>query len=80
MLWTSFLLLGLAQLCTSNVLTKRWDDVAEKHSWVETPRGWQLKGPAPSKHIFQLKIGLRQHGMEDLIANLMEISDPTHSR
>jgi tripeptidyl-peptidase-1 len=80
MLWTSFLLLGLAQLCTSEVLTKRWDDVAEKHSWVETPRGWQLKGPASSKHIFQLKIGLKQHGLEDLVANLMEISDPAHSR
>ena len=80
MLWTSFLLLGLVQLCTSEVLTKRWNDVTEKHSWVETPRGWRLKGPAPLNHIFQLKIGLKQHGFEDLVANLMEISDPAHSR
>ncbi|KAF8903511.1 peptidase S8/S53 domain-containing protein [Gymnopilus junonius] len=40
------------------------------------PRGWQMKGPAPSNHIFELRIGLKQDGMDKLIENLMEISDP----
>ncbi|KAF8903507.1 peptidase S8/S53 domain-containing protein [Gymnopilus junonius] len=80
MLWSSIILLVAAQLCASTVLSRRWNDLAEKHSWVETPRGWQVKGPAPSNHIFELRIGLKQDGMDKLIENLMEISDPTHAR
>ncbi|PPQ94446.1 hypothetical protein CVT25_002537 [Psilocybe cyanescens] len=80
MLWSSILLLGVAQLATSKVLSRRWDDVAEKHSWVEIPNGWQLKESAAPNVIFDLKLGLKQHGMDDLIANLMETSDPAHSR
>jgi tripeptidyl-peptidase-1 len=80
MLWSSILLLVAAQLCTSRILSRRWDDVAEKHAWVDIPRGWQLKAPAPANHHFELRIGLNQQGIDELIANLMEISDPTHSR
>ncbi|KAF8903506.1 peptidase S8/S53 domain-containing protein [Gymnopilus junonius] len=80
MLWSSVLLLGAAQLCASSVLSRRWNDLAEKHSWVDIPRGWQIKGPAPPNHIFELRIGLKQNGMDKLIENLMEISDPTHAR
>ncbi|KAF4610501.1 hypothetical protein D9613_006689 [Agrocybe pediades] len=80
MLWSSILLLGVAQLCASKVLSRRWEDVAEKHSWVEIPKGWQHKAPAPADHLFDMRIGMKQHGIEELIENLMEISDPTHHR
>lgn len=80
MLWRSIILLGIAQLAASNGLTRRWDNVAEKHSWLDIPRGWQQKAPAASDLVFDLKLGLKQLGMDDLISNLMEISDPTHSR
>ncbi|KAF9564221.1 subtilisin-like protein [Agrocybe pediades] len=80
MLWSSILLLGVAQLCASKVLSRRWENVAEKHSWVEIPKGWQHKAPAPAGHLFDMRIGMKQHGIEELIENLMEISDPTHHR
>ena len=80
MLWSSILLLGVAQLCASKVLSRRWDNVAEKHSWVEIPKGWQHKEHASPNHIFDMRIGLKQHGIEELIENLMEISEPTHPR
>lgn len=80
MLWSSFLVLGLAQLAMSNPLVKRWDDFAEKHAWVEVPRGWEHKGAAPADHVFDMRIGLKQDGINDLIDNLMEISDPFHAR
>ncbi|KDR68017.1 hypothetical protein GALMADRAFT_272863 [Galerina marginata CBS 339.88] len=80
MLWSSILYLGFVQLCASRALSRRWDDLAEKHSWVEIPQGWQLKAAAPADHLFELRIGLKQHGIEELIENLMEISDPTHLR
>jgi len=79
MLWSSVLILGLAQLSTSKIL-RRWNDVAEKHSWVEVPNGWEYKAPAAADHLFELRIGMKQSGMDELIANLMEISDPSHSR
>lgn len=78
--WTSFLALGLAQLAMAKPLVKRWDDVAEKHSWADIPRGWEHKAVAPADYMFEMRIGLKQDGINDLIANLMETSDPVHSR
>ncbi|TFK39451.1 peptidase S8/S53 domain-containing protein [Crucibulum laeve] len=80
MLWSSALVIGLLQLCAAKPLTKRWDDLAEKHSWVEIPKGWELHSEAPSDHIFELRIGLKQDKIDDLIATLMETSDPFHER
>ncbi|KAF8159850.1 peptidase S8/S53 domain-containing protein [Crassisporium funariophilum] len=80
MLWSSYLVLGLVQLCASKALLKRWDDISEKHSWAEIPRGWAYRAPAPANHLFELRIGLKQNGIDALIENLMEISDPNHAR
>lgn len=74
------ILIGLAHLAFAKPLLRRWDDVAEKHAWVEIPRGWEYHSPAPADHKFDLRIGLKQDKIDDLIANLMEISDPMHSR
>jgi len=82
MLWYSALLgaqLALA-VSTGKVLSRRWEDTAQKHSWNEIPRGWQLLAPAPPGYPLNLKIGLKQHGIEQLVENLLEISDPTHTR
>jgi len=80
MLWSSLLVLGLVQLSTSKASSKRWDNLAVKHSWAQTPHGWDHKAPAPSNYVFELRIGLKQNRIDDLIDNLMEISDPTNAR
>ena len=80
MLWPSLLILGLVQLSTSKALLKRWDDLAVKHSWAEIPNGWEYRAPAPSNFLFELQIGLKQNRIDELIDNLMKISDPTNAR
>jgi tripeptidyl-peptidase I len=80
MLWSSLLVLGLIQLCTSKTLLKRWDNLALKHAWPEIPYGWERTASAPSNYLLELRIGLRQNRIDDLIDNLMEISDPTNPR
>jgi tripeptidyl-peptidase-1 len=80
MLLVSLLVFGLVQLGISKTILKRWDNVAPKHSWSEIPRGWEYKAPASSNYVFELRIGLKQNKINDLIDNLMEISDPTHPR
>jgi len=72
--------LGLAQLTASTNLLKRWDNLAEKHAWVDIPKGWSYKATPPADYVFNLKIALKQHRFNELIDNLMEISDPTHIR
>lgn len=80
MFWRPAFVLLLAQLVTASPLARRWDDFAEKHAWVEVPRGWEMVSEAPSDHTFDLRIGVKSSGMEQLIENLMQTSDPTHSR
>lgn len=82
MLWSSGFLLvfGLAQLVTSKTLLKRWDNHVVKHAWSEIPRGWEHLASAPSNYVLELRIGLKQNRINDLIDNLMEISDPKNPR
>lgn len=80
MLWSIFFTLSLGRLCASTPLVKRWDDLVEKHSWSEVPRGWQSLGPAPSDHTLDLRIALRQDRFDELVAALFEVSDPSHER
>ena len=79
MLWSFLLTFGLVQLGTSKTL-QRWDNLALKHAWPEVPHGWEQIAPAPFNHVLQLRIGLRQNRINDLIDNLMEISDPASPR
>lgn len=80
MLWGLLVLLGVAQMGASKALSRNWANVAEMHSWIDIPRGWEQKAPAPSNLVLDLKLGLKQPGMDDLISNLMEISDPSSAR
>lgn len=80
MIWSTVLVLGLAQLSIAKPLAKRWDDFSVKHSWSEIPRGWELHGPAPADHTMDMRIGLKQDKLEELIATLYEVSDPAHEK
>ena len=80
MFWSSLLVLGLVQLGISKALPKRWDDLALKHSWSNIPQGWEHKAVAPSNYVLELRVGLKQNRIDELIDNLMEISDPKSSR
>jgi len=80
MLWRFGSVLLLAHLMTATPLVRRWNDFTEKHSWIQIPKGWELFSEAPSDYTFDLRIGLKQNGMEKLIENLMETSDPSHVR
>jgi len=72
------LLIG-ATLC--NPLHKRWDDFKVKHAWVDgVPKGWEAVGPAPLEQRLTVRIGLKQDGIDDLIAHLYAVSDPSHHR
>ncbi|KAF8074710.1 peptidase S8/S53 domain-containing protein [Lyophyllum atratum] len=80
MIWSIALVLSLASLGATKPLSRRWGDVAEKHSWVEIPRGWEYHSSAPPDHTFEMRVALKQHRIDELIANLMETSDPTHPK
>ena len=80
MLWSTALVLGIAQLAIAKPLVKRWNDFFVKHEWAEIPNGWQLHGPAPAEHKMDLRIGLKQDKMDELITALYEVSDPSHER
>lgn len=87
MWWSSAVVLGLLHSFPVFVdskplesINRRWDDLVEKHSWVDVPQGWSFETFAPQDYIFDLRIGLKPTGMDQLIADLMEISDPSHDR
>ncbi|KAG6830402.1 hypothetical protein H0H92_000898 [Tricholoma furcatifolium] len=79
MIWHAALVLGLAQFGAAT-LSKRWNDVTVKHSWAEVPRGWEYRSSAPADYKFDMRLALKQHNIDALIANLLETSDPHHSR
>ncbi|KAJ7036507.1 peptidase S8/S53 domain-containing protein [Mycena alexandri] len=80
LLLPAFVLL-LAGLCGAKPLSgKRWNDLAVKHAWVETPRGWEFHSKPPGDHLLDMRIGLKQAKLEELISSLYEVSDPAHER
>ncbi|KAJ6568249.1 peptidase S8/S53 domain-containing protein [Mycena vulgaris] len=81
MLWLSAFVLGLVQLSVSKPLaSKRWNDVAVKHGWVEAPRGWEFHSTPPADHLLDMRIALKQNKLDELISSLYEVSDPAHER
>ncbi|KAG6886113.1 hypothetical protein C0993_002632 [Termitomyces sp. T159_Od127] len=80
MLWSAAILVSLVSFSVAKPLSRRWNDVAVKHSWVEVPRGWQYHSSAPADYEFSMRIALKQDNIDALIANLWETSDPTHAR
>jgi tripeptidyl-peptidase I len=82
MIWCAILLVAFVHLCVAKPLSKHWNlnDLAVKHAWSEIPRGWVYESPAPADFLFEMRIGLKQDKIDDLIASLMETSDPNHAR
>ena len=77
MLKTALVLSLLVGLMLCKPLHRRWDDFKVKHAWVDgVPKGWEAIGPAPSDHRLTVRIGLKQGGIDDLIAHLYAVSDP----
>ncbi|KAI0705250.1 peptidase S8/S53 domain-containing protein [Cytidiella melzeri] len=58
--------------------SKRWADYEVKHAWNDVPQGWKCHGPAPSDHLLDMRIALKQDKFEDLVTALYEVSDPEH--
>ena len=79
MIWFT-LAFALVHICVSKPLSKRWDDLSVKHSWTVLPQGWELHGPAPADHIIEMRIGLKQAKLDELISALYQVSDPDHER
>ncbi|KAG6888473.1 hypothetical protein C0995_008046 [Termitomyces sp. Mi166 len=80
MLWSVAIVVGLIPFGIAKPLSRRWNDAAVKHSWVEIPRGWEYHSSAPADHKFSLRIALKQDNIDALIANLWETSDPSHPK
>ncbi|KAF9460533.1 peptidase S8/S53 domain-containing protein [Collybia nuda] len=74
------LILTLIQTSIAGSLTKQWEDLRVKHSWIDIPRGWEYLSPAPGNMSFDLRLGLKQNKIKDLISSLMETSNPSHER
>jgi hypothetical protein len=60
--------------------SKRRDDFVVKHAWKDIPKGWRWHGPAPDDHTLEMRIGLKQDRLDELISTLYEVSDPGHRR
>lgn len=79
MLHLFLVLFAVVQLALGSPVTG-FGDFETKHSWNEPPPGWKIHSPAPSDHTINLRIGLKQSRIDDLISHLYEISDPSHER
>ena len=74
------LLLPLA-LALSTPLERRWTNVQTKHAWEDVPNGWVVhEVDAPKDHMLKMKIGLKQDRFDELVEELLEVSDPSHER
>ena len=62
------------------LVSKRWDDFEVKHAWQDVPDGWRYHSPAPSDHVMDMRIALKQDKFEDLVAALYDVSDPYHEK
>ncbi|KAF8576276.1 subtilisin-like protein [Ramaria rubella] len=51
-----------------------------KHSRAQVPNGWEIYGDAPPDHLLNLRIGLQESNIDELIRHLLEVSDPSHHR
>ncbi|KAJ7249548.1 peptidase S8/S53 domain-containing protein [Mycena haematopus] len=81
MLLLSTFVVVLAGLSGAKPLSsKRWNDISVKHRWVEIPRGWEFHSTPPEDHLLEMRIGLKQNRLDELVSALYEVSDPTHEK
>ncbi|KAG9097995.1 hypothetical protein FRC07_010705, partial [Ceratobasidium sp. 392] len=70
-------LLALALLSSASPLVQ---DFTTRHALHEAPSGWKAVASAPVDHMIDMRIGLKQARMDELLTALREVSDPTHAR
>jgi tripeptidyl-peptidase-1 len=81
MLVLSTFVVVLAGLSGAKPLSsKRWNDVSVKHRWAEVPRGWEFHSTPPEDHFLEMRIGLKQNRIDELVSALYEVSDPAHEK
>lgn len=73
-------ILFLTLIAPSKATLSPSTDSIIKHSWGDIPRGWTYHSTPPPDDTFELRIGLKQARIDELIDRLLEISDPNHSR
>ncbi|TEB29129.1 subtilisin-like protein [Coprinellus micaceus] len=72
-------ILFLTLIAPSKATLSPSTDSIIKHSWGDIPRGWTYHSTPPPDDTFELRIGLKQARIDELIDRLLEISDPNHS-
>ncbi|KAK7031632.1 subtilisin-like protein [Favolaschia claudopus] len=81
MLFLSTFIVVFAGLSSAKPFSgKRWDNPSLKHRWVEVPRGWEFHSTPAEDHLLEMRIGLKQNKLDELISSLYEVSDPDHER
>ncbi|KAG9087313.1 hypothetical protein FRC06_002603, partial [Ceratobasidium sp. 370] len=70
-------LLALASVSCASPLTTNFKT---RHALHEVPTGWKAIDRAPAEHLIDMRIGLKQARMAELLSTLTEVSDPTHAR
>ncbi|QRV94556.1 tripeptidyl-peptidase I [Ceratobasidium sp. AG-Ba] len=65
--------LSLAALSSATSLTTR-------HVLHRVPSGWEAIGSAPGNHLIDMRIGLKQARLDELLVTLAQVSDPAHER
>ncbi|KAG9091409.1 hypothetical protein FS749_016577 [Ceratobasidium sp. UAMH 11750] len=70
-------LLAFALLSSASSLAAEF---TTRHALHEVPTGWTAVARAPSEHLIDMRIGLKQARMTELLSTLAEVSDPTHAR
>ncbi|KKY24640.1 putative tripeptidyl-peptidase 1 precursor [Diplodia seriata] len=74
----SHLLVLLAAAASASPLRARSEYQVKEH--FNVPRSWSRVGRAPSEHVVNLQIGLKQARFAELERHLYEVSDPRHER
>ncbi|CAE6410663.1 unnamed protein product [Rhizoctonia solani] len=70
-------ILALAALAAGSPVSQ---DFTTRHVLREVPSGWTVVARAPAEHNVDLRIGLKQGRMTDLLSILGEVSDPANPR
>jgi tripeptidyl-peptidase-1 len=69
--------LALALLSSASPLASEF---TTRHALREVPSGWRAIARAPADHMIDMRIGLKQARMAELLSTLGEVSDPAHVR
>ncbi|KAG8739823.1 hypothetical protein FRC10_005084 [Ceratobasidium sp. 414] len=73
-------LLPLLALSFISSASSRTLEFTTRHVLHAVPTGWEAVAPAPADHLIDMRIGLKQARMDDLLAILAQVSDPGHVR